>query len=314
MSVRVGRGWAARGRALVPRRSPPQAFFGARATLRIAALQPAVLVLHLPSPSFDRGIRSSIGASAALSAAAALSSLPLARLSWARVGPTARPDAVLSPGGAPCGASISLSYDGPLLLVGFARACGGGGRVGVDVLRCARAAAALEAAGGGDGGARLLRARGGRLPAPAGPPLPPATLFALRWTLMEAVLKARGEGLGVAGAAEAVLEGAEEDGEEDEGRGGGGGAGGVRGARVWEAAVCGEGAPALQAGAAQAAAAAAAAGGDSGGSGAGVRPLGTTLLAAFKGAGWRAAVYAAEAAEGPFVFAVATASTPRVPP
>ena len=280
--------------------------------IAFAALQPAVLVLHLPAPSFDRGTRSSIGASAALSAAAALSSLPLARLSWARVGPTARPDALLSPGGAPCGASISLSSDGPLLLVGFARACGGGGRVGVDVLRCARAAAALEAAGGGDGGARLLRARGGRLPAPSGPPLPPATLFALRWTLMEAVLKARGEGLGVAGAAEAVLEGAEEEGEEEEGRGGGGGAGGVRAARVWEAAVCGEGAPALQAGAAQAAAAAA--GGDSGGSGAGVRPLGTTLLAAFKGAGWRAAVYAAEAAAGPFVFAVATASTPRVPP
>jgi hypothetical protein len=257
-------------------------------------------LITLPSPSIDRTSRSSIGASAALSAAAVLARAPPGSLTWWRPAPSARPDA-LAPGGVPCGASISLSYDGPLLLVGFLAAGGGGARVGVDVLRTARAAAALAGAGGGDGGdgAPLLRAVGaGRLPTPPGAPLPPATLFALRWTLMEAVLKARGEGLAVAGAAEVALGGARP-------RAGGGGCG----TRTWAAALSGkEGASdagALRRRAGEAAAEAA--------RGAGA-PLAAEVIGAFTGGGeggggtWEAAVYRAREGLGEeVVFAVAVA-------
>ncbi len=268
-----------------------------------------MLLLRGLPPSLERAARSSVGARAALSAAAALTGAPLADLLWARAHASARPDAVRLQRGAPSGATASLSYDGPLLLLGFAVAAACGGRVGVDVLRCSRAAAALAAAGGGCGdGAPLLRARaGGRLPtAPAGRALPPAALFALRWTLLEAVLKARGEGLAVEGAAEAVLEGAEE----------------ARAApraapRAWAGALRGDAADALGSAAAAAAAAAvaAAAGGATSEiestSALPVAALAAEALAEYQGPGWRAAVFFAAAGPedgGDAVFTVAVAT------
>jgi len=94
--------------------------------------------------------------------------------------------------------SLSISHDGPYLAVAFAR----GPKalelgMGVDILGIARASEVVQSMA--CGGLSLLGGSAVLESLPSVPPSVsshPATLFAVRWTLMEAVLKARGEGLG----------------------------------------------------------------------------------------------------------------------
>ena len=258
-----------------------------------SASSPSFLLVLLP-PSLPRQQRSSIGASAALSLASALSGRPVDALAWTRASPHAKPRAEHL--GATI-ASINLSYDGCALLAGFAASPHA--RLGVDVLSVARAARVSAAEG--DGGEGLLRRIGcdisilstytSALPCPSAHVSPPI-LFALRWTLVEAVLKARGEGLGVVGAAGAVFAGAVEiDGASE--------------STVWRGAVWGEGvaAQAERASAVCCEAVAAAAGRanfeetQAALSSPLVQPLPVTVLGHFAGPGWRATVCLAQIRE-----------------
>ena len=271
------------------RRVTKQALFCQSALMTDLTSNPCLLLL-LPR-LLPRQQRSSIGASAALSLAASLSGLPADALAWTRASPHAKPRAEHQ--GTKI-ASVSLSYDGCALLAGFAASPHA--RLGVDVLSVARAA--LVSATEGDGGEGLLRRIGCGtltlpttalvLPCPTAP-LSPPLLFALRWTLVEAVLKARGEGLGVVGAAGAVLAGAVE----------------IDGAgtpTVLTSALRGEGAAAL----AELACAVCretvmeAAGGGSVGEALSpplAHPLPVTVLGHFAGPGWRATVCLARGLE-----------------
>jgi hypothetical protein len=251
--------------------------------------------------------RRGLGGDCALALAGALSGAPRAALSWARAHARAKPQALAlgggggSSGAADAAAPVNLSHAGCVLAAAYGAPAAA--RIGVDAQSAARAERALaQRSAGGALGAALLadEAAGGSgaalpwLPAGAAQ-LPAAVRLALRWTLMEAVLKARGQGLAVEGAGAAVLAGAV--------RVDGGAA--QLAPRVWGACISEDALPGgcemrVRRAAAAAAAASMAAAGGCGGDAAGamaaadaagacgVAPLPFTTLASFCGPGWRA--------------------------
>jgi phosphopantetheinyl transferase len=193
--------------------------------------------------SGDREEQRFVGRSFALSLASSLTGLPAASLAWERPSALSKPHVVCSSsssgGSSAPVAGINISHEGRLLAVAFAAAPSASGAapcIGVDAQSRGRAAAALASpySGGGAGEALLLGGAGGTataLPTPRalsateGAGAECALLFSLRWTLMEAVLKAKGEGLAVEGAGAAVLASAVEEEEEGEKEDRGGGKG-----------------------------------------------------------------------------------------
>jgi hypothetical protein len=168
-----------------------------------------VAVVVLPLGAADAAGRAAARRAGALLArhvAARLARCDAGAVAWARAGALSKPFAELvTAPGVPI-AALSLSYAAAAVACAFCRDARAS--VGVDVIAISRAAEAAP-------GARALL--GGALVAPLGaaagapvdtestaPPLSPAA-FALRWTLIEAVLKARGAGFAVDGAARAVV-------------------------------------------------------------------------------------------------------------
>ena len=248
------------------------------------------------------------GAACALGLAGALSGAPLAALAWRRACALSKPQATLAsapppPAGPPL-LPLNLSHEGRLLAVAFLPPPAPAARcLGVDVMSTARGARALAtaAASGDCAGEALLRGCSGgdrsgsapsRLPTPralAGAAAAPARLFAARWTLMEAVLKARGQGLAVQGAGAAVLAEAVEEAEaEAEAEAGADAlAPALWGARApaggWDSGSAQRAAKAAAAAAAVAAATAPASDGQ-----AAPQRVPYAVLARFRGPGWRA--------------------------
>jgi hypothetical protein len=262
-----------------------------------------------------------VGSACALGLASALTGAPLPALAWHRACPLSKPQVVTAAAAATATAApllpllpLNLSHEGRLLAVAFLPPAMGAQRcLGVDVQGCARAARALAtaAATGDPAGEALLRggsasASASALPTPrallaataaaaaaaaAAPPSP--LLFAARWTLMEAVLKARGQGLAVAGAGAAVLASAleveewEEEEEEEEGQRAAA-VGALAPLVLWGARAPAGGWSVEGVHRAAAAAAAAAAAGGAGGAAEGLERVPHALLARFRGCGWRA--------------------------
>jgi hypothetical protein len=263
-----------------------------------------------------------VGGACALGLASCLTGAPLASLAWRRACPLSKPQ-VTAAAAAPAAPllpllPVNLSHEGRLLAVAFlppAPAQGAQQRcLGVDVQGVARAARALaSAAATGDAtGEALLRggsctgAGAGALPTPralasgsgssgsAGGGAASPLLFAARWTLMEAVLKARGQGLAVQGAGAAVLASALEEGEGgQEGEGAAAPLAPVLwGARAppggWSVESV-QGAAAAAAAAATATATATAPGAGGPGCAQGLERVPHAVLARFRGRGWQAA-------------------------
>jgi hypothetical protein len=276
------------------------------------------LLLELASGARDE--QRMTGAACALGLAGALTGAPPASLAWRRACPLSKPQATLAASAAAAPAlpllPLNLSHEGGLLALAFLPPPAPAGRcLGVDLQGAARGARALAAAAAAGDAAGEALLRGGStssasspLPTPralAGAAAAPARLFAARWTLMEAVLKARGQGLAVAGAgaavlAEAVEEEEEEEEEEqeqgkDEGEGGRGG-GAAAGAAALMPALWGARAPAggwdaasaQRAAAAAAAAATAAAPAPASDCLPALQRVPCTVLARFRGPRWRA--------------------------
>jgi phosphopantetheinyl transferase len=155
------------------------------------------------------------GAGLALGLAHSLTGLPLAQLSWVRACPLSKPQVLHQSNPTPV-AAINLSHEGALLAAAFCvptSSAAAPASLGVDLQSLARAQAALASPHSGGPAGEALLLQGHSLTAGQSLPLPSccassassALLFAVRWTLMEAVLKARGSGLASQGAAAAVL-------------------------------------------------------------------------------------------------------------
>ena len=186
-----------------------------------------VLLFTLPGP-LPLGARElretqrSVGETLALSLTSTLTSLPLQALSWRRATPLSKPY-VCGPASPHPVSTLNLSHDGAFLALAFSpppphpQLRG----VGVDLVRVSRVRDMIGSMECG-GNSLILGTAPSNTPVPTLPSPPtgstdPALLFALRWTIMEAVLKARGEGLAVEGAGLRILKEAREE----EGWGGG---------------------------------------------------------------------------------------------
>ena len=255
---------------------------------KIAERAPALHCLLLELCGSSRAEQRSVGCACALGLASSLTGAPLAGLAWARACPLSKPQVV--PATSSAGATpapllpINISHEGRLLAVAFSPPpCAGSAclRLGVDVQCLQRAARALAAPHAD----ALLRSPGGAagaLPTPralAGAPADSALLFSLRWTLMEAVLKARGGGLAEEGAGAAVLSAAMELAE--------GGEEAAPALHLWGARAA-DGAPWSDAAVATATAAAAAAASAGESLPVGLQRVPFSLLAHFQGPAWRA--------------------------
>lgn len=174
---------------------------------------------HLPTSTRDqRDCHREVGETLALSLTSTLSGLPLQTLSWKRATPLSKPHVYAAGSSLPV-SSVNLTHDGACIAIAFSPNPHDPSRgVGVDLLRVSRVRRAIEGMGCGGTSLILGTTMGGTVadtPMPSPPTLStdPALLFAFRWTLMEAVLKARGEGLAVEGAGVRVLGEAREGGE-----------------------------------------------------------------------------------------------------
>lgn len=152
-----------------------------------------------------------VGAYLARCVAGSLSSLPVASLSWSRDGALCKPYADSHDARGVPVAEVNLSHDAELVACAFL--CDDSrvkGRVGIDVLALRRLSngVALPTQQLGAGPMPWLDAAALAAAEPAlaaGGVATEALAFAVRWSLMESVLKARGQGLAVAGAGAAVL-------------------------------------------------------------------------------------------------------------
>lgn len=191
--------------------------------VEITSFMPPVLLFTLPAhhlPTSARDLRDchrEVGETLALSLASTLTGLPLQTLSWKRATPISKPHVYAAGSSLPV-SSVNLTHDGAYIAIAFSpNPHDPSGGVGVDLLRVSRVRRVIEGMGCGGTSLILGTTMGGTV---AGTPMPspptlstdPALLFAFRWTLMEAVLKARGEGLAVEGAGVRVLREAREGG------------------------------------------------------------------------------------------------------
>jgi hypothetical protein len=172
----------------------------------VAAITPPSLSLLLLPPSAsseasaNRPALRALGAAAACHTAAALSACAASDVSWERDSALSKPRAELSSAPGAAIAALNLSYSERAAALAFhpdARVS-----VGVDMISLARATAAAPTA------PQLL---GGALVAPFCGSMSSRALspinFAVRWTLAEALLKLRGNGLAVEDSARVALGG-----------------------------------------------------------------------------------------------------------